>query len=65
LSEPGDFALSVNSFVASLHIVEFYRLYSIIKPMRPKARGLAQHGGPPGWLEEIDPAGCDFVVPAL
>jgi hypothetical protein len=20
--------------------------------MRPKARGLAQHGGPPGWLEE-------------
>jgi hypothetical protein len=29
--------------------------------MRPKARGLAQHGGPPGWLEESDPAGCDFV----
>jgi hypothetical protein len=27
----------------------------------PKARGLAQLGGPPGWLEEIDPAGCDFV----
>jgi hypothetical protein len=25
-----------------------------------KARGLAQHGGPPGWLEESDPAG-DFV----
>jgi hypothetical protein len=25
------------------------------------ARGLAQHGGPPGWLEESDPAGCDFV----
>ncbi len=24
--------------------------------MRPKARGLAQHGGPPGWLEESDPA---------
>ncbi len=20
--------------------------------MSPKARGLAQHGGPPGWLEE-------------
>jgi hypothetical protein len=23
--------------------------------MRPKARGLAQHGDPPGWLEESDP----------
>jgi hypothetical protein len=21
-------------------------------PMRPKAKGLAQHGGLPGWLEE-------------
>jgi hypothetical protein len=26
-------------------------------PMRPKARGLVQHGGSPGWLEESDPAG--------
>jgi hypothetical protein len=25
--------------------------------MRPKARGLAQHGGLPGWLKESDPAG--------
>ncbi len=24
-------------------------------------RGLAQHGGPPGWKEESDPEGCDFV----
>jgi hypothetical protein len=24
-------------------------------------RELAQHGGPPGWLEESDLAGCDFV----
>jgi hypothetical protein len=24
--------------------------------MRKKARGMAQHGGPPGWLEESDPA---------
>jgi hypothetical protein len=23
--------------------------------MRPKARGLAQHDGPPGWLGESDP----------
>jgi hypothetical protein len=30
--------------------------------MRPKARGLTQHGGPPGWLEESDPEGCDFVL---
>ncbi len=25
-------------------------------PMRSKARGLAQHGDPPGWLKESDPA---------
>ncbi len=25
--------------------------------MRPKTRWLAQHGGPPGWLEKSDPAG--------
>ncbi len=25
--------------------------------MRLKTRGLAQHGGPPGWLEESDPEG--------
>jgi hypothetical protein len=24
---------------------------------RPKARGLARHGAPPGWLEMSDPAG--------
>jgi len=30
--------------------------------MRPEARGMAQHGCPPGWLEESDPAGCDFVL---
>ncbi len=23
--------------------------------MRPKARGLARNGGPPGWMEESDP----------
>ncbi len=32
-----------------------------LNPMRPKARELAQHGGPPGWLEESEPAGCDYV----
>jgi hypothetical protein len=25
--------------------------------MKLKARGLAQHGGPSGWLEQSDPAG--------
>ena len=30
--------------------------------MRPKARGLAQHGGPPGWLEESDSAGVILYV---
>jgi hypothetical protein len=30
--------------------------------MRPKARGLGQHGGPPGWLEESDPAGVSLYV---
>ena len=30
--------------------------------MRPKARGLAQHGGPPGWLEESDQTGVNSYV---
>jgi hypothetical protein len=29
----------------------------LFTPIVPKARVLAQHGGPPGWLEE----GVDFV----
>ncbi len=33
-------------------------LYTI----RPKARGLVQHGGPPGWLGAGDTAGSDFCV---
>jgi hypothetical protein len=28
----------------------------------PKARGLAQHGGPPGRLEESDPAGVTLYM---
>ncbi len=31
-------------------------------PMRPKARGLDQLGGPPGWLEESDLAGVILYV---
>jgi hypothetical protein len=30
--------------------------------MRPKARGLAQHDGPPSWLEESDPADVIFYL---
>jgi hypothetical protein len=30
-------------------------------PMRPKARGLVQHGSTPGWLEESNPTEFDFV----
>ncbi len=33
-----------------------------MQPMRPKARGLGQYGGPPGWLEESDPAGVILDV---
>jgi hypothetical protein len=33
-----------------------YSSYALAQPqpMRPKARGLAQHDGPPVWLEESD-----------
>ncbi len=30
--------------------------------MRPMARGLVQHGGRPGWLEESNPAGVILYV---
>jgi hypothetical protein len=33
--------------------------------MRPKARGLAHHGGPSGWLTESDPAGVILNVMTL
>jgi hypothetical protein len=33
-----------------------------MKPMRAKARGMVPHGGPPGWLEESDPAGVILYV---
>ncbi len=29
-----------------------------METMRPKAREMTQHGGPPGWLEESDPTRC-------
>ncbi len=30
--------------------------------MKPKDRGQTQHDGPPGWLEESDPAGVILYV---
>jgi hypothetical protein len=30
--------------------------------MRPKDRGLVQHGVPPGWPKESDPVECGFVL---
>ncbi len=44
-----------------LHI-SYYTICTLMQgnKLRPKARGLAQHGGPPGWLEESDPA-CYIV----
>ncbi len=35
---------------------------SLLQPMRPKARGLAQHGVPSGWRMENDPAGVILYV---
>jgi hypothetical protein len=35
------------------------------KTIRPKARGLVQHGGLPGRLEESGPAECDSVRDGL
>jgi len=40
-----------------LTIVSIWYLKPKLYTMSPKARGLAQHGGLPGWLEESEPAG--------
>jgi hypothetical protein len=37
-----------------------YVLFALV--LRSKARGLAQHGSPPGWLKESDPAGVILYV---
>jgi hypothetical protein len=41
---------------------EVQLLLFLFEPMRPKARGLAQHGGSLGWLEGSDPAGVILYV---
>jgi hypothetical protein len=35
---------------------------AVLHSKRPKARETTQHGSPPGWLEENDPAGRDLTA---
>ncbi len=37
--------------------VKGFKHVFVCGPMRPKAREMAQHGGPACWLEESDPPG--------
>jgi hypothetical protein len=47
----------------AMHIVTLsHKENFLFRSMRPKTRGLAQHGGPPGWLEESDPSGVILNV---
>jgi hypothetical protein len=46
----------------SLPNVYFQRKEQGLQAMRRKARGLIQHGGPPGRLEESDQAGVILHV---
>ncbi len=41
---------------SELHVCALCKFVWLV-PMRQKARGLAQQGGAPGWLEESDPGG--------
>ncbi len=49
--------------------VSYINLSTQYRAMRAEARGLTQHGGPPGWLEESDPVrdvhDGRFMPPAL
>ncbi len=47
------------AYALFVHTVQY--VHSYVFPMSPKARGLVQNGGSPGWLDESNPAGCDFV----
>jgi hypothetical protein len=40
----------------------FFYWTFVLQAMRPKARGMAQHGGPPGCLEKSDLAGGILYV---
>jgi hypothetical protein len=49
-------------FIAASRCSPYCLYWGVSQPMRLKARGLAYHGGPPGWLEERDPAGVILYV---
>ncbi len=54
-----------NNYVSGIEIQshkQFFSLGYLGYSMRPKARGLAQHGGPPDWLEESDSASVILYV---
>jgi hypothetical protein len=44
------------------YIQDFFKQKICFWTMRPKSRELAQHGGPPGWLEECELAGVILYV---
>ncbi len=46
--------LSNNKFATCMLVPKGYSWR--VSPMRPKAREMTQHGGPPGWLEESNPS---------
>jgi hypothetical protein len=57
------FSLPLHTTAQSLYVSILTRTQNLAlfvlygTAMRPKTRKLAQHGGPPGWLE----GRCDFV----
>ncbi len=55
------FLLQLLTYLQYSYTHVLYSTPGLSLPRRPKARGLAQHGGPPGWLEECDPGRCDFL----
>ncbi len=55
------FMRGINVTARLTNIYCIFLIHDMAK-MRPKTRGLAQHGGPPGWLEESDPAGVILYV---
>jgi hypothetical protein len=52
----------VTVYVYGLKPSVYITVKSVSLPMRPKARGLVQHGDPPFWLEESGPAGVILYV---
>ena len=52
-----------SSFLLHIFSDGFFLYWTfVLQAMRPKARGLAQHGGPPGCLEKSDLAGGILFV---